>query len=103
MRHEGSEGGGVMTAYERVLDALRDHGSHVKESGQGKALSPCPSHDDRNPSLSIGLRKDRRGAVVNCHAGCDYRDVLAALNLGASDLFDDASARNIYKARRNAG
>jgi putative DNA primase/helicase len=37
----------------------------------------CPAHDDRTPSLS--LRDGARGLIVNCWAGCDARDVLAAL------------------------
>ena len=37
----------------------------------------CPAHDDREPSLSI---RDADGKVlVHCHAGCDQRDVIAAL------------------------
>ena len=37
----------------------------------------CPAHDDREPSLSI---RDADGKVlVRCHAGCDQRDVIAAL------------------------
>jgi putative DNA primase/helicase len=37
----------------------------------------CPAHDDRTPSLS--LRDGDRGLIVRCWAGCDPRDVLAAL------------------------
>src|SRR6266852_133068 len=39
----------------------------------------CPAHDDRSPSLS--LRDGNRGVFVHCWAGCDPRDVLAALRL----------------------
>jgi putative DNA primase/helicase len=39
----------------------------------------CPCHDDRNPSLTIGHAAS--GAIiVNCLAGCDWRDVKAALS-----------------------
>ena len=37
----------------------------------------CPAHDDREPSLSI--RDADRKVLVHCHAGCDQRDVVAAL------------------------
>jgi hypothetical protein len=37
----------------------------------------CPVHDDRNPSLSI--RDGERSVLVKCHAGCDPRDIMAAL------------------------
>jgi putative DNA primase/helicase len=37
----------------------------------------CPVHDDRDPSLSI--RDGERSVLVKCHAGCDPRDIVAAL------------------------
>lgn len=72
------------TAYERVMQALNDHGSN----GRGNAWQ-CPAHDDNAPSLSIGQRKDRKGVVLNCHAGCDPLDVVQALGLTMQDLFDE--------------
>ena len=44
----------------------------------GGWLSCCPSHDDREPSLSIHETEDGR-VLVRCHAGCDQRAVIAAL------------------------
>lgn len=47
-----------------------------RKAGQGWTTR-CPAHDDREPSLSI---RDADGKVlVRCHAGCDQRDVIAAL------------------------
>jgi len=47
-----------------------------RKVGQGWTAR-CPAHDDREPSLSI---RDADGKVlVHCHAGCDQRDVIAAL------------------------
>ena len=37
----------------------------------------CPVHEDKTPSLSVTERGGK--VLVNCHAGCDGRDVLAAL------------------------
>jgi putative DNA primase/helicase len=37
----------------------------------------CPVHDDRSPSLSI--RDGDHGLILNCWAGCHWRDVLAGL------------------------
>lgn len=37
----------------------------------------CPAHDDRHPSLSIGVANGR--VLVHCHAGCAQAAVLAAL------------------------
>jgi hypothetical protein len=38
----------------------------------------CPAHEDREPSLSIADSSDAK-VLVRCHAGCDQRDVIAAL------------------------
>jgi 5S rRNA maturation endonuclease (ribonuclease M5) len=84
------------TAFDRLIDALRDHGSTVKETGQDKAVAQCPAHDDTRPSLSISARRDRKGAVVFCHAGCEYITVLDVLGLAARDLFDDPRMRAAY-------
>jgi putative DNA primase/helicase len=45
----------------------------------GSALmARCPAHQDRNPSLSITDAKGGK-VLVRCHAGCDQRQVIAAL------------------------
>ena len=49
--------------------------------GNGKELKTdegfvtlCPCHEDKQPSLSIGLKKDGT-LLVNCHAGCSFEIV----------------------------
>ena len=49
--------------------------------GNGKELKTdegfvtlCPCHNDKNPSLSIGLKNDGT-LLVNCHAGCSFEIV----------------------------
>jgi putative DNA primase/helicase len=41
-------------------------------------IARCPAHDDRKPSLSIGTGNDGK-VLVRCHAGCEQRDLIAAL------------------------
>jgi putative DNA primase/helicase len=41
-------------------------------------MARCPAHDDRAPSLAIADARDGK-LLVRCHAGCDQRDVIAAL------------------------
>jgi hypothetical protein len=41
-------------------------------------VARCPEHDDRNPSLSIVATRDCK-ILVKCFAGCEQRDVIAAL------------------------
>jgi hypothetical protein len=41
-------------------------------------MARCPAHDDSSPSLAISAGSKGR-VLVRCHAGCDQRDVIAAL------------------------
>ncbi len=42
-------------------------------------MARCPAHDDSSPSLAISAGKNGK-VLVRCHAGCDQRDVIAALS-----------------------
>ncbi|MBN9323512.1 MAG: hypothetical protein J0H24_16250 [Delftia acidovorans] len=41
-------------------------------------MARCPVHEDRRPSLAISMGKDGT-VLVRCHAGCEQREVIAAL------------------------
>jgi len=45
----------------------------------------CPAHDDHNPSLSATLNGCK--ILLHCKAGCPTPQILAKLNISASDLF----------------
>lgn len=71
-----------MSAYQCVIDALQSNGS--RQSGTSWQC-PVPAHDDRTASLSV---TDKGGMpLVNCQAGCDSQDVLAALDLTWKGLY----------------
>lgn len=76
-----------MSALERVTSALESRGLSIKNTSRDTAMAQCPCHEDRTPSLS--LRQSRGRALVYCHAGCQTPDVLYALGLHTSDLFDN--------------
>jgi CHC2 zinc finger len=59
----------------------------VKPTGPGRWIALCPAHEDRSPSFSIRETEDGR-VLVHCFAGCPNGDVLAAIGLRMSDLFD---------------
>ena len=81
-----------MTAFDKLLDALRAHGDNVQENGD-KARAHCPAHNGTSDdSLAIDSRDDGKGIIVYCHANCETPSVMAALGLTMSDLFDDARA-----------
>lgn len=71
-----------MSAAHRVIERL--HG--VKQTGPGRWIGQCPAHEDKSPSLSIREIDDR--VLVHDFGGCDTSDVLAALGLSLSDLFE---------------
>ena len=66
---------------QRVLDQLE----RVRRSGSGWSAL-CPSHDDRNPSLSIN-ETDEGTVLLMCHAGCPTEAVVQTLNMTMSDLW----------------
>jgi hypothetical protein len=64
-----------------VLDRLDD----VKEC-KGGFTALCPAHDDKTSSLSISLG-DNGKILLKCHAGCEWKPIVEALELEASVLF----------------
>jgi len=77
-----------MRALQTLIDALTDGGCDPRQSG-GSWQARCPAHEDHSPSLSV--RGIEGQALVHCHAGCETLDVLAAVNLTMSDLYDEPS------------
>ena len=66
----------------------------------GGWMARCPAHDDREPSLSI-RDADNGKVLVRCHAGCDQRDVIAALrSRGAWETAGRQEGRFPRKVRR---
>lgn len=89
------------TAFDRLISALESQGCSVRTNGDGKAMAGCPAHDDHKPSLSVSSRRDGKGVVVHCHAGCPAADIVAALNMTMSDLFDEAGLRAAWAPTRD--
>lgn len=71
-----------------LLDRL--HG--VRSTGPGRWIARCPAHEDRRPSLSI--REIDGRTLVHCFGACSPGDVLAAVGLRMTDLFDRPLAGN---------
>ena len=79
-------GVGGVRPLEKVLDRL--DGTR-QPNGSWKAT--CPAHADKIPSLSISEGDDGR-ALLNCFAGCETEDVLAALGLGMATCSPSGTA-----------
>lgn len=91
-----------MTATDPVQTVL-DRLDGWKAVGDRQWLAPCPAHDDRNPSLSIGTGDDGR-ALVKCQAGCSIDDVLAAMDppMTMADLFPKGTSPNGSATKRTS-
>ena len=89
----------MSTALERVIEALEVGGFRPKANGSGWTAR-CPAHDDEHASLSIREGTDGR-VLLNDFTGCEPEDVVAALGLDMSKLFDDAEARAPRNGRRS--
>src|SRR5262249_25627586 len=63
---------------------LREKGPLRQERHEIRAR--CPAHQDRNPSLYIGLDEGLRGLVF-CRAGCSAEAVMRAVDLSLADLY----------------
>ena len=75
----------------------------IKALGGHKAgaswMARCPAHDDRVPSLAITDTQDGK-VLVRCHAGCDQRDVIAALRSRGLWEATGKSTRQIARKHR---
>lgn len=61
----------------------------------------CPAHDDNRESLCVGQLTGDGKLGIKCQAGCETKDVLAAIGLGLSDLFP-ARRDSESKSRKQA-
>lgn len=82
-----------MSAFERVMYALRDHGEHVIHRG-GTARTRGLCHDgDATDTVSIGIGADKK-VLIRCHKECPLEDFLTPLGLTPSDLFDEPKSKD---------
>ena len=70
------------------MSALLDRLEGVRETGSGRWIARCPSHDDNSPSLAVRELDDGR-ILLHDFGGCHVSDVLAALGMEMTDLFPE--------------
>lgn len=71
-----------------------------KATGRGTWICRCPSHEDKNPSMTLRECDDGR-VLLHCFAGCSVEDVLGAVGLDFDALFPPkATADRIPPMRR---
>jgi hypothetical protein len=82
-----------------VLDRLRGRGLEPVVSGSGHSCR-CPAHDDRSPSLTIGIGDDGR-VLLTCHTGCSLGEIVEALGLEQRQLHPESASAST--PRRSSG
>lgn len=58
----------------------------VKQTGRGNWIARCPSHEDKNPSMTVRECDDGR-VLLHCFAGCGVGDILGAVGLDFDAIF----------------
>lgn len=82
--------------------------SRTGSDGVQQWTACCPAHDDKSPSLLIGLTSDGRW-LFYCRAGCGASDVAHSVGLSLADLFphngigNDGAYRGFGGVRGTAG
>lgn len=77
-----------MSAFETVMDRLRDNGLPMRHVG-GTVRTRGLCHDGDSPdTVAISLGRDKR-VLVHCHKCGDNKDFLTAIGLTEADLYDD--------------
>lgn len=80
----------MSTGFPLVLQRLFERTGYAPRGSATNKSAICPAHEDRHPSLSVGVKPD--GVVVlNCHGGpkCPAEEVMAALDLPMSALWPE--------------
>ncbi len=80
------------------LETLLTRLTGVRKSLRGW-IACCPAHDDRKPSLSIGLGQEGH-ILLTCFAGCTLERIVEAVGLSMADLFADARSSPASQAKQ---
>jgi hypothetical protein len=74
------------------IDEILSRLDRVKRGSRGWYCI-CPSHHDRNRSLSV--REIDGKILIKCFAGCDIRDIVSDLGIEMKDLFEESAKNGI--------
>jgi hypothetical protein len=76
-------------------DAFLSRCEKVRATGNGTWIACCPSHEDKNPSMTVRELDDQR-VLVHCFAGCSVEEILGAVGLEFDALFPDDQPKSDY-------
>lgn len=81
-----------MSAFETVMDRLRDRGMPMKSVG-GAVRTRGDCHGGDSPdTVAISLGRDKR-VLIHCHKCGDNKEFLEVIGLTEADLYDDAKPK----------
>lgn len=63
---------------------------NITKEYKTKCVCKCPSHEDNKASLTITYNSKDKKTLMHCGAGCDTNNILNAVGLTMSNLFDDS-------------
>ena len=89
------------TPLARFIGKLEAEGCKPRRGSGNQWGAFCPSHDDSNPSLSIGEGEDGK-VLLTCHADCSKADILARLDMTLADLFPSNTRHPATPRRRRS-
>lgn len=75
-----------MMTNEEVFQFILSHYKVIRMV-DGEAHCICPIHGDNKPSLHIAMGNKK--IMLDCKAGCDYKDILSAIGLKPEQLYYD--------------
>ena len=82
------------------IDLILSKLPNAKQNGSGW-MSSCPAHDDKTPSLSIGVG-DGGKCLIRCHAGCTTEAIVDAIGLTLRDLMAPNGGRHAAQTPKRA-
>lgn len=80
-------------------DTLLAQLDKTRKTGAGSWIACCPSHQDKNPSMTIREVEDGR-VLVHCFAGCSVESILGAVGLEFDALFPPKPIEHAPRLRR---
>jgi hypothetical protein len=86
-----------------IIDRLRQQPKWHEVCDKGFEVC-CPSHDDKNPSLSVRIAADGK-VLLHCHsnAGCTPEKIVAALGMRMQDLYPPHGAQGRDRTHQPSG
>lgn len=83
-------------SFELILDACRDYGLAVRETGKYQASVQGPGHSSKDRSVSVTYKPGKCKTEIYPHAGEDKQDFLDSIGLQWQDQYDPRPDSETY-------